>query len=97
LVSALWAGQPLVWQLYPQDDDAHHAKLEAFLDWLDAPACLRQWHRAWNDVEAARAELPPLTAQRLQRWRHCTLQARQRLSQQGDLLGQLLRFANGKR
>lgn len=97
LVSALWAGQPLVWQLYPQDDGAHHAKLKAFLDWLEAPPCLRQWHRAWNGAEAATVELPPLTAQRLQRWRHCTLQARQRLSQQGDLLGQLLRFVAGKR
>ena len=97
LVSALWAGQPLVWQLYPQDDGAHHAKLEAFLDWLEAPPCLRQMHRAWNGAEAATVELPPLTEQRLQRWRHCTLQARQRLSQQGDLLGQLLRFVAGKR
>lgn len=32
LVRALWAGKPLVWQIYPQDDLAHHAKLEAFLD-----------------------------------------------------------------
>ena len=97
LVSALWAGQPLVWQLYPQDDGAHHAKLEAFLDWLEAPPCLRQMHRVWNGIEAATSELAPLTEQRLQRWRHCTLQARQRLSQQGDLLGQLLRFVAGKR
>ncbi len=41
LVRALWAGKPFVWQIYPQDDDAHHAKLGAFLDWLDAPSSLR--------------------------------------------------------
>ncbi|MEX8503300.1 MAG: elongation factor P maturation arginine rhamnosyltransferase EarP [Leptothrix ochracea] len=31
LVRALWAGRPMLWQLYPQDDDAHHPKLLAFL------------------------------------------------------------------
>jgi uncharacterized repeat protein (TIGR03837 family) len=32
LVRGLWAGQPLLWQIYPQDDGAHAAKLAAFLD-----------------------------------------------------------------
>jgi hypothetical protein len=40
----------LIWQIYPQDDGAHHAKLEAFLDWLNAPASLRQFHRTWNGI-----------------------------------------------
>ncbi len=31
LVRGLWAGKALVWHIYPQDDDAHHAKLQAFL------------------------------------------------------------------
>ncbi|KJS70863.1 MAG: hypothetical protein JM57_08085 [Comamonadaceae bacterium BICA1-1] len=91
LVSALWAGQPLVWQLYPQHDGSHHAKLEAFLHWLAAPPCLRQWHRVWNGAQPATA-LPPLTAQRLQQWRHCVQAARQRLLQQSDLVSQLLGF-----
>ncbi len=38
LVRGLWAGKALVWHIYPQDDDAHHAKLHAFLDSLQAPA-----------------------------------------------------------
>ena len=29
-VRALWAARPLVWHIYPQADDAHRAKLEAF-------------------------------------------------------------------
>lgn len=37
LVRGLWAGKALIWHIYPQDDDAHHAKLQAFLDWLQAP------------------------------------------------------------
>jgi hypothetical protein len=37
LVRALWAGKPLLWQLYPQADEAHHTKMEAFFDrWLEA-------------------------------------------------------------
>ena len=46
LVRALWAGRPFIWHIYPQDDGAHAAKLEAFLDWLQAPDSLRQFHRA---------------------------------------------------
>ena len=42
LVRALWAGLPFIWHIYPQDDNAHHAKLEAFLDWMQAPESLRQ-------------------------------------------------------
>lgn len=60
LVRALWAGRPFVWQIYPQDDGAHHAKLEAFLDWLQAPQTLRDFHRAWNGVARSGA-LPPCT------------------------------------
>src|SRR5690606_6818466 len=37
LARALLAGRPFIWQLYPQQDAAHHDKLDAFLDWL-APA-----------------------------------------------------------
>jgi uncharacterized repeat protein (TIGR03837 family) len=57
LVRAIWAGQPFVWQIYPQDDDAHLAKLDAFLDCLDAPDSLRQAHAQWNrGLVSAKAE-----------------------------------------
>ncbi|MEZ5646974.1 MAG: elongation factor P maturation arginine rhamnosyltransferase EarP [Burkholderiaceae bacterium] len=48
LVRALWAGKPFIWHIYPQHDDAHHAKLDAFLDWLEAPAGWRTLMGAWN-------------------------------------------------
>jgi uncharacterized repeat protein (TIGR03837 family) len=54
LVRALWAAKPFVWQIYPQDDDAHYPKLEALLDKLDAPASLRDFHRAWNGLPGTR-------------------------------------------
>ncbi len=92
LVRALWAGQALVWQLYPQQDDAHHAKLEAFLDWLDAPAALRQFHRRWNGVSQE-----PLPEPDLNEWRSCVRDARRRLLAQEDLCTQLLRYVVEKR
>lgn len=95
LVRALWAGKAFVWHIYPQDDNAHHAKLDAFLDWLDAPADLRQMHAAWNGL--VDTELPPLGPQVLARWRDVTLAARERLLAQPDLTTQLLGFVAEKR
>ena len=91
LVRALWAGAPFVWQLYPQQDDAHHAKLAAFLDWLDAPPSLRRFHHLWNHVESGALPAPDLPA-----WRDCVRHARGRLLAQGDLVSQLLRFVTRK-
>ena len=95
LVRALWAGQPFVWQIYPQHDDAHHAKLLAFLDWLHAPASLRRWSALWNGLET-RSELPPLDAATLGEWRACIQSARARLLAQQDLLTLLLGFVAEK-
>ena len=93
LVRALWAGQPFVWHIYPQDDDAHHAKLEAFLDWLQAPADLRRLHLVWNGISSD--ALPDLTPTRLQDWQACIQAARNRLFEQDDLVSQLLGLVSG--
>lgn len=53
-VRAQWTGKPFVWQIYPQDDDAHLIKLEAFLDRYcrgmaaDEEAAIRRLFMAWN-------------------------------------------------
>lgn len=92
LVRALWAGQPLVWNIYPQDDNAHHAKLEAFLDWLEAPDSLRDFHRVWNGLQPGELPVPEWSA-----WRDCVGRARERLLAQDDLTTQLLRTVAEKR
>ena len=92
LVRALWAGQALVWHIYPQDDQAHHAKLQAFLDWLQAPESLRRFHAIWNGIESG--HLPELTASTLACWSECIQAARKRLWAQTDLVSQLMAFAN---
>lgn len=96
---AQWAGRPLVWQIYPQPDQAHHAKLAAFLDaYLAASPTLaapvRHLHQAWNgvapDLAAAWATyLPQLPAlnRHAQRW--CS-----ELAEQPDLASQLVRAAH---
>lgn len=92
-VRAQWAARPFVWHIYQQDDDAHAAKLQAFLDAylttataLDAPAIRRTW-QWWNGLEAAPpspdwGSAAPLLAHS---WR-------KHLLQQDDLTTALTRF-----
>lgn len=96
LVRALWAGRPFVWHIYPQHDDAHHAKLDAFLDWLDAPASLRRFHHAWNGLCAPDTAVWP-DAPTLAEWAACAAMARHRLLAQTDLATQLTGFVTEKR
>jgi uncharacterized repeat protein (TIGR03837 family) len=89
LVRALWAGQPFIWHIYPQDDNAHHAKLEAFLSWMQAPESLRQAHRLWNGLAPGAGRGIPLT--QLAGWPACSKAARQALSDQPSLVHQLFK------
>ncbi|MBA4263241.1 MAG: elongation factor P maturation arginine rhamnosyltransferase EarP [Comamonadaceae bacterium] len=97
LVRTLWAGQPFVWHIYPQHDNAHHAKLEAFLDWLQAPPSLREFHRAWNGMGLPDGSTIWPGWAVVHGWRTCVQAARARLLAQPDLTTQLLRFVAEKR
>src|SRR3546814_17935720 len=48
LVRALWAGKPLLWQIYPQDDDAHLVKLDAWLALSPFGPEIKHLMTAWN-------------------------------------------------
>lgn len=59
-VRALWAGRPLVWQLYPQAEAAHLPKLDAFLERYGplspaAASALRDFWHAWNTADSLAA------------------------------------------
>ena len=95
LVRALWAGQALVWQIYPQHDNAHHDKLMAFLDWLQAPPTLRRFHAAWNGLDNTPLVMP--AALTLAEWTACVQAARAQLLMQDNLVAQLWRFVREKR
>lgn len=95
---AQWAARPMLWHIYAQEEDAHLAKLDAFLgrytEGLTASVAvrLRALHRSWNGVTTARAEdwrglledLPVLTP-------HAQCWAT-RLSAIDDLASQLVLF-----
>lgn len=97
LVRAMWAGAPFVWQVYPQHDGAHHAKLQAFLDlWLPDPAIavsasIRSLFMAWNADAASdpdsSIEWPPAES-----WAAAVRIWRAQLAAQSDLTSQLLEF-----
>ena len=99
LVRAIWAGKPLVWHIYPQDDDAHHAKLMAFLGVLQAPPSLVQFHRLWNGVEtlASEGNLTEWLPADLDAWRSAVQGLRAQLLQMDDLTTQLIEFVQKKR
>jgi len=95
LVRALWAGQPLAWHIYPQDDLAHHDKLHAFEDALQMPADLRKFHAVWNGLETG--PLPALSRTAIDDWRRWSQQVKRHLQAQTDLTSQLLSFVAQKR
>lgn len=96
LVRAIWAGKPFVWHIYPQDDAAHHAKLNAFLDMLGANASLRQFQHMWNSMPGTpdTTTLPELD---LDAWQTIVESTRKRLLQMDDLATQLVAFTLKKR
>ena len=91
LVRALWAGKPLVWQIYPQEDGAHHAKLHAFLDRMEAPVSLHQWHQTWNGL-THQDSVQPLKTPLLAEWQSTAEAFCGRLKSQPDLTQQLIEF-----
>ena len=89
LVRALWARKPFVWHIYPQDDGAHIGKLNAFLDWAQAPNAVRNMHRQWNAAIAPDTSPESL----IDGWRDAgpwVQQLADTLGAQPDLVSQLL-------
>ena len=102
-VRAQWAGSPFVWQIYPQAEDSHRDKLEAFLARYCAglPAgeaeALAGFWRAWNgfagdgpslgEAWPRLAAVLPALAAHARRW--CERQAAQ-----PDLVSRLTKFCS---
>jgi uncharacterized repeat protein (TIGR03837 family) len=98
-VRAQWAARPLVWHIYPQRDDAHLVKLDAFLaryvQGLAAPAAaaLRDFWHAWNAQDGAgcAAAWPALRTALPALGRHAHAWA-ERLAVRPDLASSLVEF-----
>jgi hypothetical protein len=48
IVRAIWAGKPLIWQIYPQTEGTHLIKLEAWLKISSLPTDIQDLMRNWN-------------------------------------------------
>jgi uncharacterized repeat protein (TIGR03837 family) len=100
-VRAQWAGRPFVWQIYPQDDAAHHVKLAAFLERYCAAmdnataTTVRALFTAWNSGHDIAAIWPAFMAQNREIARHNTQWAGE-LAGQTDLATALVNFAAAK-
>lgn len=100
-VRAQWAAKPLIWHIYPQEEEAHLGKLDAFLQRYcqGMPPPLRAatesfWHgwnggtlddRLWNNLSAG-----------LDEWRVHARNWSNHLEQQKDLSSALVRFCRSK-
>ena len=98
-VRAQWAGAPFVWQIYPQDENAHFDKLEAFMvRYLagvaasEAAAFAGFW-RAWNGQGDPAAAWPAFAAVLPELHRHAARWCDD-LARQADLVSRLTKFCS---
>ena len=97
-VRAQWAGKPFIWHIYPQDENLHHKKLNAFLHchtaatessiklslgWNGASKEAIDWDETWSEFQA---DMPTISLM-LINWR-------QQLIENGDLVSNLLKFTD---
>ena len=104
-VRAQWAAKPMIWQIYPQQEDAHLVKLSAFLDLFCAglPECtadaVRRLYLAWNGGQGNERFTPDLWAQWMEVLpdirKHSSDWAKH-LSNQEDLCSNLVNFCRSK-
>ena len=92
LVRAVWSGKPFVWQIYPQAQDAHLLKLEAFLRLLPGRP-LADATRWWNRVPGATDAWMMELIERPERALDC-LELLAELPRATDLSSRLLAFVN---
>jgi uncharacterized repeat protein (TIGR03837 family) len=100
LVRAIWAGKPMIWQIYKQDDQAHLGKLAAFLDTYtqgmsaSSAAALKAIFTAWNTGQGLQSAWPNFMA-----WREEITEShkkwRKKLLDHGDIASQLVNFCAG--
>ncbi|WP_404436817.1 elongation factor P maturation arginine rhamnosyltransferase EarP [Stutzerimonas chloritidismutans] len=96
-IRAQWAGRPLVWHIYPQEEDAHWDKLNAFLDLYlrdlaSGPAgALRNFWYAWNAGEGSAAAWSSILEHEAELNAHAERWTHKQVAN-GDLAGKLVFF-----
>ena len=98
-VRAQWAAMPLVWHIYPQKENAHWVKLNAFIDLYtaslaaDVASDVRAFWRSWVSGRGAGAAWRDFWRQRDVLEAHA-MSWRDRLAHQADLATNLVQFAH---
>ncbi len=93
VIRAQWAGQPFIWQIYPQDENTHLVKLQAFMDNVASVKLNESWQTfmlAWNtanDVNPWSTALNDLT-----NWQMMTREWQTYLTTQPSLTTKLMQF-----
>ena len=96
-IRAQWAGRPVVWHIYPQEEDAHWDKLNAFLDLYlrdlaPGPAgALRNFWYAWNAGEGSAAAWSSMLEHETELNAHAERWTHKQVAN-GDLAGKLVFF-----
>lgn len=96
-VRAQWAAKPMLWHIYPQDDEVHITKLNAFLDHYTARcsaplvSSIRASWLAWNQGEDIESSWLQLISQLPEWCRHSQIWC-DSLLEQPDLASQLVTF-----
>lgn len=98
-VRAQWAAKPFIWHIYPQDEDIHMIKLNAFLQhYLEGltpelqSSITALWHQ-WNQGENCGNSWNACLAN-LKRWQKHSQDWSQTLSSLGDLASNIVRSCN---
>ena len=55
-VRGLWAAKPCIWHIYPQTEDTHLIKLDAWLARTALPGSVKSGIRHWNSEETVKAD-----------------------------------------
>lgn len=100
-VRAQWAAKPMLWHIYPQDDEVHITKLNAFLDRYTArcstplATSIRASWLAWNQGADIGEFWHQLVSQ-LPDWRQHNQIWSESLLEQPDLASQLVTFCTSR-
>jgi hypothetical protein len=101
IVRAVWAGKPLIWQIYPQTEDTHLIKLEAWLKISSLPTDIQDLMRNWN-ADAVSPDLPngfaqAVNAEAYAQWSNHALALSHTLAQEVDFAQALHDFCASKK
>lgn len=101
LVRALWAARPLIWQLYPQPENAHRKKLDAFLARYrpglspEATVAMQDFWHAWNAGTGVAQFWPNYWRHRAEMDAHARCRT-DRLASSDGLAAKLVQFCKSK-